>query len=253
MIMALMLGLAVVACSPKAEEVIDENTAEELPAPKTAKDYKSSKAEIDDVSYLIGVNFGSFIKNYNFGSDLNYAQIRKGMDDFVNAKGNMRSPEFGEQFRVNPNTMNEVFNEYLEKRHNYTLHTNLEAGEKFLAANAKKSGVRTSPSGLQYKIISEGNELRATLADTVYVNYRGTLLDKTVFDETPEGAEPVKLNLTRVIKGWQEGLQLVGEGGELELYIPSDLAYGKQGTQGIEPGSTLIFNVSLAKIGKKAE
>lgn len=253
--MALMLGLTVVACSPKAaEEVeVDENATEELPVEKTAKDFKSTKAEIDDVSYLIGVNFGSFIKNYNFGTELNYSQIRKGMNDFVNAKGNMRSPEFGEQFRVDPNTMNEVFNAYLEKRHNLTLYTNLEAGEKFLAANAKKAGVKVAASGLQYKIINEGNEVRATPVDTVYVNYRGTLLDKTVFDETPEGADPVKLNLNRVIKGWTEGLQYIGEGGEIELYIPSDLAYGQNGTQGIEPGSTLIFNVSLAKIGKKAE
>ncbi len=255
---ALFLGLAVVACAPKAEEPADEEeaTSEEMPVEKTAKDFKSSSKEIADVSYLIGVNFGSFIKNYDFAKDLselNLAQIKKGMEDFIKAEGNPRSEGFEEQFRVNPNDMNELFNSYLEKRHNLVVYENRDKEEKFLAANAKKDGVQTTASGLQYKINNPGNEVHPTLADTVYVNYKGQLLDGTVFDETPEGAEPIKMQLTYVIEGWKEGLQLIGEGGDITLYVPYELAYGERGNQSIAPCSTLIFNVSLSKVGKKVE
>lgn len=248
-IAALILGLAVVACAPKAEEAATEENGEAVPVEKTIKDYQSTKAEIDTVSYLVGVNFGSFIKNYNFG-DLNYAQVRKGIQAFINAKGNPRSEDFGEQFAVDPNRMNEIFNAFLEKRHQILLLTNKEAGEKFLAANAAKEGVQVTPSGLQYKIISEGNDVKPAAVDTVWARYKGTLLDGTVFDESDPEGDAVKFVLNRVIKGWTEGMQLIGEGGEIELYIPSDLAYGQNGTQGIEPNSTLIFNVSLEKVGK---
>lgn len=246
---ALVLGFAVVACAPKAEEQVAEENAEAVPVEKTIKDYQSTKAEIDTVSYLVGVNFGSFIKNYNFG-DLNYAQVRKGIDAFLVAKGNPRSAEFGEQFKVDPNRMNEIFNTYLEKRRQLTLLENKEKEEKFLSANALKDGVQTTPSGLQYKIISEGNEVKPAAVDTVWARYRGTLIDGTVFDESDPEGDAVKFVLNRVIKGWTEGLQLIGEGGEIELYIPSALGYGQNGTQGIAPNSALIFNVSLEKVGK---
>ena len=95
--------------------------------------------------------------------------------------------------------------------------------------------------------------MKPAAQDTVWVKYCGKLLDGTVFDETAEDAEPVRMQLNRVIKGWTEGLQLVGEGGEIELYIPSNLAYGEQGNQAIEPNSTLIFNVKVDKVGKVAE
>lgn len=244
---ALVLGLAVVACAPKAAE-----TEEGVEVAKTAKDYIPSKAVVDSVSYLMGINFGSFIKGYDFGEDLNFAQIVKGMKDFIAAKGNMRDPEFGEQFKINPEKMNDLFNNYLENRHNYKLLVNKEAGEKFLAANEKKAGVEVCESGLQYKVIAQGNDVKAGPVDTVWVNYKGQLLDGTVFDETPEGAEPIQLVLNQVIKGWTEGLQKVGEGGEIELYIPGDLAYGEQGSQAIGPNETLIFNVKVSKVGKVA-
>ena len=251
--MALAMGLAVVACQPKTEQATEgenEAAAEVAPKEQTAKDFLPSRSELNDVSYLVGVNFGSFIKNYNFG-DLNYAQIRKGMEDFLNAKGNPGQPGFEEQFRVDPNRMNELFNGFLENRRNYTLYTNREKEEKFLAANAKKDGIQVSASGLQYRIINEGNEVKPAGADTIWVRYKGQLLDGTVFDQTPEEGEAARLYLNRVVRGWTEGLQLIGEGGEIELYIPAKLGYGDNGNRGIEPGATLIFNVSLEKVGKK--
>lgn len=251
--MGLAMGLAVVACQPKTEQAAEgenEAAAEVAPKEQTAKDFLPSRSELNDVSYLVGVNFGSFIKNYNFG-DLNYAQIRKGMEDFLNAKGNPGQPGFEEQFRVDPNKMNELFNGFLENRRNYTLYTNREKEEKFLAANAKKDGIQVSASGLQYRIINEGNEVKPAGADTIWVRYKGQLLDGTVFDQTPEEGEAARLYLNRVVRGWTEGLQLIGEGGEMELYIPAKLGYGDNGNRGIEPGATLIFNVSLEKVGKK--
>lgn len=253
---ALAMGLAVAACTPKgeADAAAEGEDVDQAPVEKTAKDFVPSRQTVKDVSYLVGINFGSFIKGYNFG-DLDYAQIRKGMEDFINAKGNQRDENFTEQFRVDPNKMNELFNDYLQNRRNFTLYTNKEKEEKFLASNAKKAGVEVAPSGLQYKIISEGNEVKPAGADTVWVRYQGKLLDGTVFDETKPEADAARLTLNRVVKGWQEGLALIGEGGEIELYVPAALGYGDNGAPqgGIEPGSTLIFNVSLEKVGKKAE
>lgn len=92
-----------------------------------------------------------------------------------------------------------------------------------------------------------------TLSDTLYVKYKGTLIDGTVFDQTAEDGEPISFPLGGVIKGWQEGLQLIGEGGKIKLYIPADLAYGERGNQGIKPNSALVFDVELVKVGKASE
>ncbi len=248
---ALALGAAMVACTPKtAEPAADGEGAEQTV--KTLKDFTPTKAEIDSVSYLIGVNFGSFIKGYDFG-DVNYNKIIAGIKDFVAAKGDFRDPEFASQFKISPDLINQVFNSHLEKRHNYKLLANKEAGDKFLAANLNKPGVQQTESGLQYKIIEVGNEeLKPAATDTVAVRYKGTLIDGTVFDETKEDADPARFTLNSVVAGWTEGLQLIGEGGHIELYVPANLAYGENGRPGIEPNSTLIFDVILEHVGKAA-
>ena len=246
---AVVLAAGIVAAcnSPKGANAQGDNdsTAVAQTAKVDVKSLLPSKAEVDSVSYLIGVNFGSFIKNYNFG-DVNYAQLKKGIEDFIKAKGDFRDPEFGKQFKIDPNTMNDLFNAFLEKRQKYTLAVNKEKGEKFLAENAKKEGVVVSDSGLQYIIEEAGSDVKAGPKDTVKVNYKGTLLDGTVFDETK--GEPVQLMLNRVIPGWTEGIQLVGEGGKIKLFIPAELAYGERGQQGIEPNSTLLFDVEVVEV-----
>ncbi len=250
---ALSAGVLAVACnSAKTEQAAgqeNEATSEVIPQEKTAKDFLPTKKQVKDVSYLVGINFGSFIKGYNFG-DLDMAQIRKGMEDFINAKQTADQEEFVKQFRIDPNQMNDLFNEYLQNRHNYLVYSNKEKGEKFLAKNAKKEGIKITPSGLQYRIVSEGNEIHPGVKDTVWAKYKGTLLDGTVFDETTEESGARKFSLGSVIAGWTEGLQLIGEGGEIELYVPSDLGYGDNGNRGIGPAETLIFNVSLEKVEK---
>lgn len=236
---ALAVGLAVVACNAQ-------------PKVEGAEEFMPTKAETDSVSYLVGINFGSFIKAYNFGDDLNYAEIVKGIKDFVSAEGDFRSPDFGKQFKYDPNSMNNAFNTYLEKRQNYVSLLNKDKEQKFLAENAKKAGVTQAESGLQYEIIEKGNDVVPGPVDTVWVRYKGTLIDGTVFDETPAEGEPVRIMLNQVVKGWQEGLQLIGEGGKIKLYVPSVLGYGEQGNQAIEPNSALIFDVELTKVGKVA-
>ncbi|MBO4916920.1 MAG: FKBP-type peptidyl-prolyl cis-trans isomerase [Bacteroidales bacterium] len=240
LIVALALSVATVACS--------QNNAK-LPDGTSAKDILPSKAQVDSVSYLLGINFGSFLKSYNFGEDLNFAKMKEGMLDFVRAEGNMNDPEFVNQFKINPELMNDLFNDFLEKRNNYTTALNLAKETKFLAENAKKEGVQTTDSGLQYKIIEAGNDQKPGPQDTVLVRYKGSLLDGSVFDQVwGDDSEPIRLTLDRVIPGWTEGLQLLGKGGKATLFIPSELGYGAGGTQGIEPNSTLVFDVELVDV-----
>ena len=209
-------------------------------------------AEIDTVSYLIGINVGSFIKNFADDLDgINMAQFKKGMNDFLKAEGNPRDVEFIEQFDVNPNMMNQYFNDFVMKKQNYKAAVNEAESKAFLAKNAKRADVDTTASGLQYTIIAAGADEKISPNDTVWVNYKGTLLDGTVFDENND-EEGIMFVANRVIRGWTEGLGLLGEGGKATLYIPSDLAYGPRGNQSIEPNSALIFDVEVLKVGKYA-
>lgn len=208
-----------------------------------------SASEVDSVSYLIGVNFGSFLKGNNFAEDLkelNMAELKKGMQDFLKAEGSPYDPDFGTQFKIDPNQMGQILNGFLSKKQAYTAAVNLAEGKEFLAKNAKREDVDTTASGLQYTIIAAGADEKVAPQDTVWVNYKGTLLDGTVFDEN----DSTKFVANRVIRGWTEGLGLLGEGGKATLYIPANLAYGERGNRGIAPNSTLIFDVEVLKVGK---
>ncbi|WP_413521099.1 FKBP-type peptidyl-prolyl cis-trans isomerase [Psychrobacter glacincola] len=125
---------------------------------------------------------------------------------------------------------------------------NKAKGSAFLAENGKKAGVKTTASGLQYKVVTAGTGKSPKATDVVEVNYEGKLIDGTVFDSSYERGEPIEFPLNQVIAGWTEGLQLMKEGGKYEFYIPSDIAYGEAGNAGIEPNSTLIFTVELLKV-----
>ena len=130
---------------------------------------------------------------------------------------------------------------------------NTAAGEKFLAENKKKDGVKTTASGLQYKVLKEGSGAAPKETDTVVTNYRGTLIDGTEFDSSYKRGQPAVFPVNRVIKGWTEALQLMKPGSKYQLFIPASLAYGERGAgQEIGPNSTLIFEVELISI-KSAE
>jgi len=237
---AALVASMFMACSTTPKESV--NVEAELP----------TAAEVDTVSYLLGVNFGSMIKGNNFAEtlgELNMAELKKGMQDFLEAEGQPYDEGFGEQFKVNPNRINDIFNAFLTKRQEYKGAVNLAKEKAFLAENLNNEGVEATESGLQYKIISAGADYKVQPQDTVWVTYKGTLLDGTVFDQN----DSTRFIANRVIKGWTEGLGLLGEGGEATLYIPAELAYGTRGNRGIEPNSTLIFDVKVHKVGQFVE
>jgi len=129
---------------------------------------------------------------------------------------------------------------------------NLEAGQKFLAENAKKPGVQSTTSGLQYQVVTEGKGPKPKAGDVVRVHYKGSLLDGKVFDSSYDRGQPVVFPLDQVVPGWQEGLQLMPVGSKYKLWIPANLGYGEKGTPGgpIGPNSTLVFEVELIDIVK---
>jgi len=128
---------------------------------------------------------------------------------------------------------------------------NQAKGEKFLAANAKKSGVKVTDSGLQYKVIKKGKGDKPAATSSVKVHYEGKLIDDTVFDSSYQRGEPVTFKVNQVISGWQEALQLMPVGSEWMVYIPADLAYGPAGAGGsIGPNEALVFKVELLEIEK---
>jgi len=125
----------------------------------------------------------------------------------------------------------------------------LEQGKTFLAENAKKPDVKQTPSGLQYKVLEPGSGKAPASTDVVLVNYRGTLLNGKEFDSSYKRNAPIEFPLNGVIPGWTEGLQLIKEGGKIQLFIPPNLAYGPTGAGGlIGPNETLVFEVELLKV-----
>lgn len=193
-----------------------------------------TKAEVDSVSYMFGYSLGRSISY--FGA-LNINKIVEG----IKAAGK------GEE--ISQQEFSSVVNGFIEKRMKLIGEENLAKAEKFFESNASADGVQTTESGLQYKIVREGEVKASSEKDTVEVNYEGTTLDGEVFDSSYERGESVTFPLDRVIKGWTEGMQLVGEGGEITLWIPAELAYGErpQGDK-IGPNEALKFKVEVIKV-----
>lgn len=129
--------------------------------------------------------------------------------------------------------------------------TPLEAGQAFLAENALRANVVTTASGLQYEVMASGDGAAPGPRDIVTAHYHGTFIDGRVFDSSLERGAPSALPVDRVIRGWQEGLQLMKVGDKWKLYVPPDLAYGEEGTSGIGPNETLIFEVELLNVQRR--
>ncbi len=203
-----------------------------------------TSADIDTVSYALGMYYGEMLKSAPFG-ELNLNQMKKGFNDVIN----------GNETIVNEDKIMMVIQSHLMKRQTYEATLNEKEGKEFLEENKTKEGVVETASGLQYRIVREGTGIAPEKTDTVEVNYEGRLLDGTVFDSSYERGETITFPLTGVIKGWTEGMTYVKEGGEIELYIPAELAYGQRGTGPIPANSTLVFKVELVKVmkGPKAE
>lgn len=142
----------------------------------------------------------------------------------------------------------------MDTQRNEEARMNLEEGQAFLAANAAKDGVKTTESGLQYRVIEAGEGAQPAASDRVTVHYRGRLINGVEFDSSYSRGEPTTFGLSQVIPGWTEGLQLMREGGKYEFFIPSELAYGERGAPGaIGPNSALIFEVELIEVAGAIE
>lgn len=168
---------------------------------------------MNDVSFQLGVQVAGVMQQYSI-PQLDYEAFRRGVEQTLAAAKSAKAD-----------------------------------GEKFLADNAKRAEVKTTPSGLQYEVIEATLGQKPKATDTVKVHYEGTLIDGTVFDSSYRRGEPIKFGLNQVIKGWTEGLQLMSIGSKYKLYIPYQLAYGEAGAGGsIPPYAALIFTVELLGI-----
>lgn len=199
----------------------------------------SLKDQRDKVSYSIGLDIGKTFKTQNM--DLSPDTIAAGIRDGLAGKPQMTDDQIKEAMTQ--------YQKDMEAKETAKSKQNAAAGEKFLAENKGKPGVKATASGLQYKAITEGKGAQPKETDTVQVNYRGTTLDGTEFDSSYKRNEPATFPLNKVIKGWTEGVQLMKEGAKYEFWIPATLAYGdRQVGPQIPPGSTLHFEVELLKV-----
>lgn len=221
------------------------NGTSKVEGSKAVRDLLPTKGQVDSAAYLLGVNFGMVITQNNFG-DLNMAQLRKGMEDALKAKGVPGDSTYGKQFKIDPEQMNMVLNNFVQKRMAYSAGLNKEKGDQFRKDFMAKNNADSTVTGIVYLIQDSGSAVRATSdRDTVKVNYRGTLIDGTPFDSN----EGISFPLNRVIPGWTEGMKLVGEGGKITLVIPAEMGYGERGAgSNIGPNSTLIFDVDLLEV-----
>ena len=200
------------------------------------------KDQKDKVSYSIGLNIGFSMAKENV--DVNADALGAGIRDAMAGKPQMNEQQVKE-------TMSQFEKEMTDKA-NAKGKEAATAGDKFLAENKSKPGVKTTASGLQYKVIKDGNGPQPKATDTVTVNYRGTFTDGTEFDSSYKRGEPISFPLSGVIAGWTEGVQLMKVGSKYQFVVPSNLAYGPNGRPGIPPNSTLVFEVELLGI-KPAE
>ncbi len=204
---------------------------------------------MDTISYILGADIAkSFMKNE---MKVNSEKMFKGFTDAMDKKDTIfNEKQVTEIMKSFQEEMMKVFQAKKEAeaaKEKELADVAKAAGKTFLTANKAKEGVIELPSGLQYKITKEGTGAYPQASDTVTVHYKGTLMDGTVFDSSIDRGEPITFPLDKVIKGWTEGLQKCKVGGKINLYIPSDLAYGDKATGPIPAGSLLIFEVELLK------
>ena len=200
---------------------------------------------MDKLSYALGLGIGRQLAQMG-AKDMN-------IDDFAMA---IRDVIEGNDLKVTNREAQTIVNDYFQKQEE-KMRAELaekgkeakEAGEKYLAENAKKEGVVTLPSGLQYQVLKEGNGRKPKATDSVVCHYEGMLIDGTMFDSSIQRGEPATFGLQQVIAGWTEGLQLMQEGAKYRFFIPYLLGYGESGAgQSIPPFSALIFYVELIEV-----
>jgi len=222
------------------------------PAPLTLKTQK------DKASYAVGLNVGK-----NLGAqlaqqsvDVDQAILLRGVKDaLVGGKTLLTDDEVKSvltQLQAEVRSRQQEKMKVEQEKMKAVSEMNKKEGLEFLVANREKEGIVTLPSGLQYKVLTEGTGPKPAATDTVVCNYRGTLINGTEFDSSYKHGQPLSIQVNGVIKGWTEALQLMPVGSKWQLFIPSDLGYGDRGSgPNIGPGATLIFEVELLSIQSK--
>lgn len=211
---------------------------------KTGNEHKLKKHKMkysdhfDKVSYCLGLSIASNLISSGVKT-LNAAAFNDGLSTVFS----------GQMPDISPDEANKILQEYFETLQQEQGNTAQEAGNKFLEENKKKEGVITLPSGLQYKVLKNGNGPKPKATDTVKCHYEGRLINGSIFDSSIRRGEPAEFPVNGVIAGWVEALQMMNTGSKWQLYIPSELAYGSQGAgRSIGPNETLIFDVELLDI-----
>ena len=226
----------------------DAKTGAAADAKDVAKtDIPGLKTEREQVSYMVGLDMGRTLKPAK--DDIDLDTMMKGIKDELAGGKKLMDEKQADAIR-------EAFGQKMQAKQIAEMladqKKNAEAGAKFLAENGKKEGVKTTASGLQYSVITEGTGPKPKATDFVKVHYKGTLLDGKEFDSSYTRNEPTMFPVNRVIPGWSEGVQLMPVGSKYKFWIPSNLAYGEQGTPGgpIPPNAMLTFEVELLSIEK---
>ena len=193
---------------------------------------------MEKVSYALGLSLGNNLLSSGI-NNLDFAKLAKGIQDVLE----QNEPEISYQ------EAQATINDFFEALQAKASEGAIKAGQDFLAENAKRAGVVTLASGLQYEVLTEGKGATPKASDQVKVHYHGSLIDGQVFDSSVQRGEPATFGVTLVISGWVEALQLMPVGSKWKLFIPSNLAYGAQGAgQAIGPHTTLVFEVELLDI-----
>ena len=243
-----VLSLAIAACQPGDDTATDDKTADTT-TDATTEDgtlkIEGLASEKEQVSYMIGMDMARSLEEVKDEVDVDTLSkaIATGLAGGEPLMTEEQATQVREKFaqRIQAERIAEMM---------ATAKTNKEEGEKFLAANAKKEGVKTTESGLQYQVITEGKGAKPSPDSVVRVHYKGTLLDGETFDSSYERNEPAVFSLQQVVPGWQEGITLMPVGSKYRFWLPSELGYGEKGTPGgpIGPNAVLVFEVELQDI-----
>lgn len=238
----LSLSFAVASVAQGTKPPVKKTTTTTKPATKPAAKPAAPKPllrnGLDSLSYAIGLNIGGNMQAQGI-ENMSYVALNKGIAD---ALKNNPTP------LMDANTANmtiqQKLQEYMAKKNAAVK----EEGRKFLAENKKQPGVVELPSGVQYKIITQGTGIKPLLEDTIVAHYKGTLLDGNVFDESYGRGQPIVYPLNQLVEGWKQTLVLMPVGSKWQLFIPSEYGYGERGSGMIPGGATLIFEMELLDV-----